>query len=218
MPSDTRGYFLPHSTSLLARGSRVALRLGRAIFRAIDDVVYVRDLGRPLPQAIAPRGGEPYVCRPLDPADRSLLAGVFGNDKAETLIARLVAARGVIAVKGGKVAGYSWMTSAVRAEEGEAPFLYRVAPPKGWTYGFDTYVLPENRGLGVAAGLKILQMQMAQADGSKFFYVTHDRLNHSVIRLSERLGFAPKGVLKFRRVLGLRRVDLSALPDGKEPV
>lgn len=213
--ADTRGYPFPSSRALWARVYRGLVRLRRLGFRSIDDLVYVRDLSRPLPELRSDAGSSGYLCRPLHPSDQALLVAALGAAKADELVKRLEIAVAVVAISGQELAGYSWMTTKIREREGEAPFLYRIAPPTDWTYGFDTYVLPRFRGRGVAAALKTLQMELARTGGGKFFYVTHDRDNHSVIRLSERLGFTQEGVLTYRRVLGVARINVGALPRGE---
>ncbi len=198
----------------LARARRLPSRLKALLFLHITDVVYVLDVAN---YRAAAAKGEMIVYRPLRSSDRALLAAGCGEAKAVVLIARLATSFGVVALVDGQVAGYSWMTTQPRAGEGEAPFFYDVAPKAGWAYMFDTLVLPNYRGKGIASELKRRLIEEAKIQAVKFCVATHDQGNLAVIHVSERLGFRLHGKMEYSRVLGLAKKNLAGLPEGIRP-
>jgi GNAT superfamily N-acetyltransferase len=135
----------------------------------------------------------------------------LGFEKIREFQNRRHHARSIVAVKNNQCCGYLWLTSERRTQEGEEPFFYSINPNSSECYIFDFYIDPSCRGSGLGVVMMQECLKLAKSLKYKQVFLTHDRLNEAMERLTNRLKFRSIGSVSYTRVLGVSWKDLAAL-------
>jgi GNAT superfamily N-acetyltransferase len=198
--------------------AKVLRRLTRAVYLAADDVVMRVDLAAFDVERLRPKLAPGVGVRALTPDDLGPVAAALGAHRAALYRERLAGgAIGVLATYAGLPAGAAWMSYEARAGEGEPPFTFTVKPKAETAYLFDSFVLPEHRGLGLGTVLKHALLAQAKADDKAIGWSVHDGANVAILKVCAKLGHVACGTLRHRRIFGVVRLDLAALADLTRP-
>ena len=109
------------------------------------------------------------------------------------------------------VAGCLWSTDQPRANEGEPPFLYEIAPPVHARYLYDLQILASCRRKGAGTALMVTALSEALSAGKKTAFATRASWNQPMAHVFRKLGFKETGKIELKRVFGIRLQDLRAL-------
>jgi len=138
----------------------------------------------------------------------------FGFIVSNEFKGRLDESRGYFAVlksKPSEVIAWAWSCDKLRKDEGARGFHYDVHPKKGSVYIFDVMSVPTKRNIGAMTFLlsKILEDNLQQ--GFKKAFLTHNKQNKAMEKITSKLGFSNVGQISYRRLFGNETKDIKNL-------
>jgi GNAT superfamily N-acetyltransferase len=188
---------------------RIFRRIRLAVFTAISDYVRVRDLndGKLLP--IELKAGD--LIEGMSGKGMAELRGLFPHEIVNDFVLRSQDSQGFIAYSNQIAVGYIWVSLKPRVCEGEKPFTYAVRPSHAQAYLYDLKIDPIARGRGLGAAMMSAGINWAIENGAKSILFTTGLDNQPIHQLTKLLGFKDVGIIHFKRIFGVRTVDLTAL-------
>lgn len=200
-------------TKLLRIPARAAKKSFRLLFRRIDDCLVLLDMANYRPLAT----DCPFKIGTISKGDIASLSKSVSEKKLNAFHANLESSTGYIAVDDGKILGYHWATAKQRQREGAAPFFYPIVPKNETVYMYDGFVFPDGRRKGTMRYLMAHAVEQEREKGFRFAFYTHNIQTKAMAKIAEELGFKRIGVLRYRRIFGFTRTDISALEETCKP-